>query len=194
MLQNARVAALTVLELLRESNFHSRGSFPWSRKFSTVKKIYLDQGTFLQSKNISTVKNNFPSQANFPQSWKSSTNEKLFLKNLLSWLRKFSTNNKVFRKDFFSWSRKFSINKKVFRMKSFYLFRDIFHKQIFLNSRKNFWKERSKRFTNIFNPLLLVAKGQTYLTNTTLLSMCKLLLLSIKKLILLIESTSVQTN
>ena len=53
--------------------FYSQGSFPQSRKLSTIKKIFHNQGNFLQSRKFSEVKEIFHNQGNFPQSRKVST-------------------------------------------------------------------------------------------------------------------------
>ena len=89
-------------------SFLQTKTFPWSRKFSTFKKIFLDQGSFPQSRKFSTVKEVFHSQKFFPQ------------------LSRFFVNKEVFRKKilFSSWRTSSVVRKK-------------FNKQSFCHSQKN---------------------------------------------------------
>ena len=104
------------------------------------------------------------------------------------------------QKVFFPWLRKFSINKEFSRNKTFSLMKEVFHKQRFLHSQ-NFLQTKIKKKSlksKILDPCntksyakislthqcLLVTKGHTYFKTISFLSMCELLLLNIKKLIL----------
>lgn len=116
------------LSLLLNVVSHSQGNFPWSRNFSTVKKLFHKKILF--------------DQENFSRPRKFST-QKIYL------MRKFSTIKKIFheinfykQRSFpqkcFLWWRKFSVNK------DFYTFRKR-SKRIF------FCKLRSKRISQSWN-------------------------------------------
>ena len=113
-------------------------SFPQSRNFSPVKKLFHNKGPFPQSRNFFTVVEIFHNQGTFPvvKIFHSQGN---FQQKQFTCLqsRKFPT------KKFF-WSNKFSTNKKVFH-KIFFLDQESFPQT------KTFCKQRLKRFSKSLN-------------------------------------------
>ena len=128
---------------------------------SQKSEIFLDQGTFPQSRNFSTVKEFFPSQRTsygqgnlhgqetFLQSWKLSTLKELFLNQgtfQQSW--KFSTKffeKKKMIKEISHKQEKFSAKKK------FSFIKEVFHKQTFLHSQENFLQTKIKKNVTFFS-------------------------------------------
>ena len=90
-------------------------SFPQSRNFSPVKKLFHNKGPFPQSRNFFTVVEIFHNQGTFPvvKIFHSQGN---FQQKQFTWSKEFSTNNEVF------YSQEISHKK-------FFLIKQIFHKQ-----------------------------------------------------------------
>ena len=102
-------------------------SFPQSRNFSPVKKLFHNQGTFSQSWKSSTIKelfqswkfsivkeilnkNNLLDQRNFPQTMTFSTVKEISHKNFFL-IKQIFHKQESFPQNIFPWSRKFSTNK-----------------------------------------------------------------------------------
>ena len=98
-------------------------SFPQSKNFSPVKKLFHNKGPFPQSRNFFTVVEIFHSQGNFKQ-------------KQFTWSKEFSTNNDVFYSQgnfpqkFFFDQTNFPQTRK-FSTKYFSLIKKVFHKQRF---------------------------------------------------------------
>ena len=98
-------------------------------KFSTAKEIFLDQGTFPQSKKLSLIKELFPSQGNFPQ------------------LRKFSTVIEIFHSQINFSVMEIFYKQENFRQEILYLIKEVFHKERFLHTQTNFLQAKVR---NVF--------------------------------------------
>ena len=108
-------------------------SFPQSRNFSPVKKLFHNKGPFPQSRNFFTVVEIFHNQGTFPvvKIFHSQGN---FQQKQFTWSKEFSTNNEVFysqgnfpQKNFFDQTN-FPQTRK-FSTKYFSLIKKVFHKQ-----------------------------------------------------------------
>ena len=106
--------------------FLDQGTFPQSRNFSTVKELFYNHGNFPHSRNFSSIKELFSSRVNFPQSF-------------------FKKKKKKMIKEISHKQEKFSAKKK------FSFIKEVFHKQTFLHSQENFLQTKIKKNVTFFS-------------------------------------------
>ena len=145
---------------------------------SQKSEIFLDQGTFPQSRNFSTVKEFFPSQRTsygqgnlhgqetFPQSRNFSTIMETFhTQGTFPQSRNFSAGVN-FQKSFLKKKKKKKMIKEISHKqekfsakKKFSFIKEVFHKQTFLHSQENFLQTKIKKDVTFFP--LKIQKGFT---------------------------------